>query len=333
MLTIDHAVGMIERLDGGVFQVATQTLPNDRISLLRLQNLSRSAADGYVYLEVGSHLGGSLFPHLIDPHCRAAFSIDPRPALQADERSEPSVYSENSTARMISTLSDCLPPGTTTKLVTIESDVSDVRAHQVEPKATLALIDGEHTNRACFSDFVGLMPLMKPDCLICFHDSNLIADAILNAERYLDYLGLPHETVFLPDAVAAIGLGSLAAAVRDGLGPFALHRGPYLERSRQELWAHIGRVQTKNLQAELNRLRVDNARLLECEKHRADLEAEADRRRFEEARLVQEIERAQQAQRAAEARFSEIAESTTWRATAPVRVAVYGLKRWIGVSR
>jgi hypothetical protein len=263
MLTADQALRMIGTLDIAVFQVETQSTVNDRASFLRVQNLARSMLGRYVYLEVGSHIGGSLLPHLIDPACEAALSVDPRPAALPDERAEFIRYPQNSTARMIAVLSERLPRSAMAKLTTIESDVSALAPGAVELKATLAFIDGVHTNRACFSDFIGVLALTQPDCVICFHDANLIADAIVNAERFLDHLGVAHETVFLPDTVAVMGLGRLASAVQDELQPHGLDRATYLERSQRELWSHIAKVHFPEIRVEMKRLRSDNSRLAE----------------------------------------------------------------------
>jgi hypothetical protein len=263
MLTADQALGMIETLDIAVFRVETHSTPGDRASFLRVQNLARSVFGRYVYLEVGSHVGGSLFPHLIDPACVAALSFDPRPTALPDERGEFIPYLENSTARMMAVLGEQLPPVAMTKLTTFDSDVSAVLPEAAGSKATLAFIDGMHTNRACFSDFVGVLKFMETDCIVCFHDANLIADAIINAERFLDHLGIAHETVFLPDSLAVIGLGAHASTVRDRLQPHALERTAYLERSQRELWSHIAKVHSPELRAEIDRLRSETSRLAE----------------------------------------------------------------------
>ena len=306
MLPADQALCMIKKLDIDVFRVETQTTLSDRTSLLRVQNFARSVLRRYVYLEVGSHIGGSLFPHLIDSACEAAISVDPRPPAQPDERAEVFAYEENSAARMVALLSAQLLPAAMGKLTTIDSDVSAVRPEARDVKATLALIDGEHTDTACFSDFVGLMPLMKPDCIVSFHDSHLIADAIRNAERFLDHLGVAHETVFLPDVVAVMGLGALAPAVRDQLGPHSLEREAFLDQSRRQLWSHIADVRSADIRAEVERLRSDNTRLLE------------------------ESARARESSRDAEARLAAIMSSTVWRASAPARTLVDRIKRRFG---
>ncbi|QKD18032.1 hypothetical protein [Mesorhizobium sp. NZP2077] len=93
--------------------------------------------------------------------------------------------------------------------------------------------------------------------------AHAIADAIVNAERFLDHLGIAHETVFLPDAVAVMGLGRLASAVQDELQPHGLDRATYLERSQRELWSHIAKVHFPEIRVEMKRLRSDNSRLAE----------------------------------------------------------------------
>lgn len=303
MLTANQAMGMIETLDIAVFQVDTGSTLSDRTSFLRVQNFARSTLGRYVYLEVGSDIGGSLLPHLIDPACEAVISVDLRPATQPDERAEVFHYPDNTAARMVALLSDKLPPDAMAKLITIDSDVSNVPPQSIETKATLALIDAEHTNTACFSDFVGVLGLMKPDCIISFHDANLIADAIVNAERFLDHLGITHETVFLPDTVAVMGLGSLASAVRDQLQPYALDRETYLDRSQRQLWSHITKVHSPKIHAEIERLHSDNAKLIE------------------------EIECLRKASLDAQTHLDAMISSTTWRASAPLRAVVDRIKR------
>lgn len=327
MLTADQALGMIEALDPAIFEVETQSTLNDRVSFLRVQALARSLLGSYVYLEVGSHIGGSLLPHLLDPACQAAVSADPRPAAQPDERAEIFHYVENSAARMKDILSRHLSPAAMARLTTIDSDVSAIHPSALSRKATLALIDAEHTDTACFSDFAGVLRLMEADCIISFHDANLIADAILNAERFLRHLGVTYETVFLPDSVAVMGLGRLAGDIRDRLRPHALERNAFLDRSRRELWSHIAHVYSAEIRAEAARLRADNARLAtEAE----DLREKGERLRVDNAGLAEERERGREAASNAQAVLAAIESSTTWRASAPVRAMVERTRRGFG---
>src|SRR5690348_3494405 len=99
----------IERSDTAVFKLLTQSSEGDRRSLLDIQNIVRAFDTSYIYLEVGSHLGGTLLPHLMDPNCRTVISVDPRPTNQADERGRVFHYERNSTARMFRNLETIVP--------------------------------------------------------------------------------------------------------------------------------------------------------------------------------------------------------------------------------
>ena len=66
-------------LDTSVFSVLSAASENDRTSFLRLQRLIRTHVQPYTYLEIGSEVGGTLVPYLIDETCKSAVSIDLRP--------------------------------------------------------------------------------------------------------------------------------------------------------------------------------------------------------------------------------------------------------------
>ena len=64
-MTIDER---IEQLDLSLFShVASQTTVEDQRSLLAIQAAIRRSFPAYVYLEIGSHKGGSIQPHVVDP--------------------------------------------------------------------------------------------------------------------------------------------------------------------------------------------------------------------------------------------------------------------------
>ena len=95
----------IERLDCSLFDpIPTQSSKGDRMSWLALQGAVRRAAPSYTYLEIGSHLGGSIQQHWIDPRCSLIYSIDKRPLEQPDDRGAVFAYAGNSTARMLGNL-------------------------------------------------------------------------------------------------------------------------------------------------------------------------------------------------------------------------------------
>ncbi len=214
----------LEALDTSLFCIESQTSTLDRIALLRIQRLVRRMRGRYAYLEIGSHLGGTLLPHLLDPACQSVHSVDPRPLYQHDERGVDFEYSENSTARMLEQLSVVVPAVSLQRLVSWEHDAADIPSHSYGRQFDLVLIDGEHTIVAAFSDFVSVLPTLARDALVVFHDANLVMDAIKNAERLLRHLGARHETLILPDCVAVIGMRSAAKLANDELGPQALDR-------------------------------------------------------------------------------------------------------------
>ena len=224
--------------DTSLFRVVTQTSYRDQKTLLRIQAAVRARAH-YAYMEVGSHLGGTLCPHLLDPRCQLVISVDPRPCSQPDERGRRFDYHENSTARMIETLSACMPDESINKLRTFDSDVSALKASDLSRQVDLALIDGEHTNRAAFRDFVSVLSLAKEDVVIVFHDAQLVHDAISNAETMLRFLGREAYGCYALDNVYAIGLGGSAGLVRDALEGDRHDTAMFLDRSRSQLQQSI----------------------------------------------------------------------------------------------
>ncbi len=78
----------IESLDVSLFDaVPSQSTIGDRQAWLAVQRSLRQQSE-YVYLEIGSHLGGSIQQHLVDPRCRKIVSIDRRPLSQPDDRGQ-----------------------------------------------------------------------------------------------------------------------------------------------------------------------------------------------------------------------------------------------------
>lgn len=257
---VDHD-SLIERLDPAIFALETQTTRNDRIALLRLQRLVRRASDAYGYLEVGSYRGGSLLPHLADPRCGLAVSIDPRPPRQPDNRRSAFTYDDNSTARMIEGLRGHLPPTSLRKLQTFDLDARDVPRGAIARPIHLVLIDGEHTTVAAFSDVLSVLPFLAPDAIVAYHDANLLTDAIRNVERFLAYSAIPFCTVFLPDFVAAIALRGMADALVQAVGAAALDQRQDQFRARRGLQETVALEVVKDLGLVTTLWRAGRARL------------------------------------------------------------------------
>jgi hypothetical protein len=170
----------INQLDISLFEhIHSQTSIDDKEALLIVQRALRRQLKPYIYLEIGSHLGGSIQPYLCDDFCKTIYSIDPRPMQQPDDRAPGYIatYTENSTQRMLELLSQ-VDPGRIGKIITFESDARDINPASIQPLADLAFIDGEHTNKAVLSDFGFCNSVLKTDGILLFHDYWIIKYAL-----------------------------------------------------------------------------------------------------------------------------------------------------------
>jgi hypothetical protein len=167
----------LESLDTSLFdQVPSQTGPYDRVSLLGLHNACREVYDTFQYLEIGSHLGGSLQVLLVDPRCTSITSIDSRPTRQPDARGK-NAYPGNSTERMLAHLQE-VPGADLGKLRTIEASTEDIPPTTLEGAAKLCFIDGEHTHDAALRDARFCRRVLAGGGAIAFHDRGLVYTAI-----------------------------------------------------------------------------------------------------------------------------------------------------------
>lgn len=188
--------------------VSTQLFPDDRRSILAVQEFVARHFGTYSYLEVGSFLGGSLQPHLADGRCVAVYSVDPRPPRQPDERGEQFEYPDNTTQRMLETLrphySDQLE-----KLTCFDLDVSTVPHDAITVAPRLVLIDGEHTDDAVLSDFHAALALADRPCVVMFDDAHIVYRGIRRCVQSLEERGDAHRTYVLPSKIAIIEVGGL----------------------------------------------------------------------------------------------------------------------------
>ncbi|MBN1163736.1 MAG: class I SAM-dependent methyltransferase [Candidatus Krumholzibacteriota bacterium] len=178
----------IDNLNLGIFEaIPSQTSEGCKRSLLAVQRVTARRHKEYAYLEIGSHLGGTIQPHLLDNRCRRIYSIDPRPSRQPDDR-EPgyvAYYENNTSERMIAMLSR-VAPGEVPKIECIESDASRTDPGRIQNRPRIAFIDGEHTNAAVLSDFRFCGKVLSEGGTILFHDFNIIYPAIQKVLGILD---------------------------------------------------------------------------------------------------------------------------------------------------
>jgi hypothetical protein len=186
--------------------IGSQTSPRDKRSMLACQAAVRAGADKYVYLEIGSHLGGSLQPYVLDPRCRRIYSIDKRPAAQPDERGEDYVYTDNSTERMMRNLRSLSVEGAT-KITCIDADSSEVPTASIDARPDLCFIDGEHTDRAVVRDFAFCRRVVSPNGAILFHDAHIVYLGLDEIVRMLEREGVRFRAYHLPDVMFVIEFG------------------------------------------------------------------------------------------------------------------------------
>ena len=167
----------VASLDVGLFDlVETQSNAKDRRSWLAVQRAVREAGSSFVYLEIGSYLGGSLQQYLQDQKCRRIYSIDNR---TRDNR-----HRGNSEQVMLDNLRT-VAPEEMHKLVCFGTDARCVPDSGIEDAADICFIDGRHTHEAVLSDFAFCLRVCASDAVIVFHDAGATRSGIAACLRLL----------------------------------------------------------------------------------------------------------------------------------------------------
>lgn len=206
---------LIGSLDLKLFEkIKSQSVDEDKQSLLACQLAVRQLKPDYNYLEIGSYLGGSIQPHLLDTKCAKIYSIDKRPPNQPDERGASYVYLNNSTARMLNLLRE-VAPEQMDKITTIDADASEIEPARIADKIQLCFIDGEHTDKAVLSDFKFCLSVLDQSGVILFHDAEITYNGIAHCIEYLKEKSIKFRAYNLPTVVFAIEIND-----------FPMHRNP-----------------------------------------------------------------------------------------------------------
>ena len=230
----------IEALDLRLFdQVPTETSSEDRTSLLLLQRAVRRRGP-YAYLEIGSHLGGTIEPHYVDPRCLVVYAIDKRLPAQPDERGRSFDYPHNSTERMRKALAVAFPEADAAKVVSFDCDASEVAAADLTTRPALCLIDGEHTTTAVRSDFESCVRLAGAGAVVAFHDACYVFEGIQAITRRLDAAAASFRGYLLAGSVYVILLGHAVETFAGDLAPHARDKAVYFRESRRALrWERL----------------------------------------------------------------------------------------------
>jgi hypothetical protein len=203
-----------QRADGdlldSIFSDAVPTLlaEGDRKTLVVLRDVVAERYGSYSYLEIGSYLGGSLQPHLLDARCSAVFSIDLRPKFSADIRSAAGLnYKQNTVEAMRRLLAEAHGAAILGKLHTFDSDASEVPSSEIHERPRLCLIDGEHTDAAVLRDFRACLRFADRPCVIAFDDADLIYGGLGACLGLLRDEGVEYRVYVLPVKIAVIEIG------------------------------------------------------------------------------------------------------------------------------
>jgi len=224
----------IASLDVRLFEaVPSQTCREDRESLLRLQRGLRRTGS-YVYLEIGSHLGGTLQPHLVDTRCSAIYSIDKRPQEQPDELLGVWHYPENSTKRMLSELKKAFPEASVKKIRTFDADARELDPRTFIPKPDFCFIDGEHTDQAVRSDFDFCLKVCNRNGIIGFHDANFVVGGLTDIKRQLTKRRIVFRGMLLPKHVYVILLNDAIQRFAEEIQEAVQDEERYMRKAR---WA------------------------------------------------------------------------------------------------
>ncbi len=220
----------VNRLDLSLFNaISSLTRDGCRKSLLAVQRATARLHNDYSYLEIGSYLGGTIQPHLVDDRCKRIYSIDLRPSQTPDDRLPGLLksYDDNSTERMLYLLGN-IGYGDIEKIECFELDASKVDPARIASNPQMIFIDGEHTKSAVLSDFQFCSKVISEQGTILFHDFGLIYPAIFEICNMLDKQHHTYLAMYLEGSVFAIFFD-----------PDLVHTDPYLASLHRKKWPRI----------------------------------------------------------------------------------------------
>ena len=183
------------------FPIHSQTSDRDKLLILKIIMIINQEKDTYNYAEIGSFLGGSLVPFILDPKCKKITSIDKRNRNQPDSRGKSLNYKGISAKDMLDNLEKNSLD--IKKIYSIDKDMEEIDKEIIND-IDLLLIDGEHTDYACFKDFINFYKYFNKDAICIFDDSWMVSKAIENILSYLRSIGIKHKYISFKNASLSI---------------------------------------------------------------------------------------------------------------------------------
>lgn len=245
------------------YTIQTQTLPEDQIAFESIEHIILeylyardlsprealrnpslpSSLPSYAYCETGSFLGGTLLPRMNSSSCARVLSIDKRVNEQDDERRAQGYSYQGVTCEQMTTLlSRAAPSNALQKLSTYEGTIDQyVRSGSSDRLYDWIFIDAEHTNIACFFDFLASLKMCKQDSVIALHDSWITYSGIANIGAMLNYCNISHSFAHLGGSVTAFFMGDLGYFIDRNRQKYLPHFitmdiASFIENSRRQLW-------------------------------------------------------------------------------------------------
>lgn len=208
-------------------KIPAQLSAGDKASFLTLLHAHGATFGDFTYLEIGSHLGGSIAPLLLHPKCRKIYSIDKRPESQPDDTGQRCYYPGNSTARMMQNLRE-IDPQVDQKVVCFDGDTGTVPVPAFELRPTICFIDGEHTDAIAFRDYQFCRKVIADRGTLVFHDANTLYLTLQRIVTDLDKEGVDFDAYCLADAMFVISLGQPRIGSNEAMVALLLRGGGYL---------------------------------------------------------------------------------------------------------
>ena len=228
----------IENLDISLFSAIESQISNsERKALLLLQRCIRNRGY-YTYLEVGSYKGGTLQPFYADPKCKHIYSVDKRPAISPDERGRDfNYYNFISSDQMMENLNNAFPNvfSQRNKIENFETDISEIEKVKFKNKPNLCFIDGEHTNKAVYNDFLSCLSIGHTDLIIAMHDANIIYNGISRIILFLHRNKINYKTLKLMGDVYIIMMNKAIDHYNGLLTPYSENQNQYFLKAKYYL--------------------------------------------------------------------------------------------------
>lgn len=222
----------VAALDTELFaHIVSAATDDDRKSLLAIHNGVATRCGRFSYLEIGSHLGGSLQAVIADPRCTKIVSIDSRTRWVPDDRPGglPSEYVDNTTEQMRSLLAG-VPNADMSKLETVDKSTGDLSPGRFA-RPDLCFIDGEHTYVAALRDARFCRRTMQGEGIMAFHDFIIVERAIRD---FLRETPRPRRGYLLLNGVFVVELGAMRSLLSDARTRSRLTpRGRIMDRLRR----------------------------------------------------------------------------------------------------